>query len=388
MPKLAFGTQTTRVTPVRAMPSKYDTSKLRRELEQGDAGGMRPVGAFYPWKYLPVQFQDTETGDWLVLVKGRIVSLITNQTLAASGETNTATGISGGIPDITSSGTILVYNDATTAAATFTALNIDDSYWGYHDSAAGLLVPANAGVAARYTYSADDATAGTTKPDTTLVAQNGDTVNLPANIPAGIVFTDVFQDIRGKNLNYDLWASIYGILCDGLIVAPFCDYGDTTPQSTATFAATIVASTSSASGISATDDAGYNAVYRKHTFFYFDSTADVMSGQSGKALRADSYGQFVAQGTEASMTRTTAATEQTIGHLLYTDSRYPKDGIESVDTYYSSGLMGTETGGLPALLYNFAYDAMGGMSLTRSISEVVDMVQAGVFGLAYIQIER
>lgn len=388
MPKLAYTTQTTRVQPARTRPTKYATSPLRRELEQGDAGGMRPVGAYYPWKYLPVQFQDTESGDWIVMVKGRIASLITNQTLAASGETNTSTGISGGIPDINSSGTILVYNDATTAASTFTALNIDSSYWGYHDTATGLLVPANGGIAARYTFSADDVTAGTTKPDTTLVVQSGDTVNLPANMPAGIVFTDVMQDIRGKNLNYDLWASIYGLLCDGLIILPFCDYGDTTPQSTATFAATIVASTSSASGISTTDDAGYDSVYRKYTFFYFDSTADVMAAQSGKALRPDSYGQFVAQGTEASMTRTTTATEQTIGHLLHTDSRFPKDGTESVDTYYSSGLMGTETGGLPALLYNFAYDAMGGMSLTRAISEVVDMVQSGVFGVASIQIDR
>ena len=380
MPKLAYSNQITRQQPIRTRPAKYATSPIRPPLEQGDAGGIRPKGAFYAYKYLPVMFKDVETEDYIVILKGRAVGLITNQVPTEAGAN---TGISGGIPDVTSSGTILAFDSATTAAATYTAVNIDSSYFGYHDSAAGLLIPANGGVAGAYTYAAIDVTAGVTKPDTTLIVQSGDTISIPSNYPVGFAPMDVMQDIRGRHLNYDLWHGIYGVVADGLIVVPYVDYGDTTPQSTATFAAAKIDDYV----IHATNDAGYDAVYKTHTFFYFDSTADRMAGQAGKILTTDTFGNYVAQGTEASMVYTTAATEQTVGRVFYTDARYPKGGLEGVDTYYGSGLTGTETAGISYLVYNFAKDAMTGMSLNTSITEVADMVQAGVFGAAYLQID-
>jgi hypothetical protein len=384
MAKLSFSNQTVHKLPTRTRPTKYATSPIRRELVQGDDGGMRPVGAYYPWKYLPVQFQDTETGDWLVILKGTIVSLLTNQVPAAAAADN-LTGISGGIPDISASGTILVYNDATTAASTYSTANIDDSYWGYHDSAVGLLIPANGGTAGLMTYSADDVTAAVTKPDTTLVVENGDTVSIPATVPAGIVYADVYQDIRGANLSYDLWAAIYGILSDGLIFVPYIDAGDTTPQSMATFDNGIV----SDYNVNTTNDAGYSNTHRKHAFFYFDSAQDSFAAQSGMLLTSDSYGKFIPQGARGSLSRTQAYTAQTVGRLLYTDARWPKDFMDTVDTYPSSGLQGSETGGVPAYIYNFAADAMGssGMSLTASISAIVDQIQSGSIGSAAIQVD-
>jgi hypothetical protein len=349
---------------------------------------MRPVGTYYPWKYLPTQFQDVETGDYIVMVKGTIASIITNQTGAAAAADN-LTGISGGIPDISGSGTILVYDDATNNASTYSTVVIDDSYWGYHDSAVGLLVPANGGTAGLYTYAAQDVTAGVTKPDTTLVVQDGDTVGVPANIPAGIVFQDIYQDIRGKNLNYDLWAAQYGILSDGLIFVPYIDCGDTTPQSFAGFMddVTVYRTAEAEYTIVTTTDLGYNAVYKKHAYLYFNSTQDTIAGQSGMLVQSDVYGKFIPQGTSGSFARTEAVTAQTVGRILYTDARWPKDNEDLADTYPGSGLQGSETGGIPAYIYNFAKDVMTGMSLGVSISEIVDQVQNGGIGSAAIQID-
>jgi len=73
--------------------------------------------------------------------------------------------------------------------------------------------------------------------------------------------------------------------------------------------------------------------------------------------------------------------------LLYTDARYPKDQLQAVDTYPGSGLQGTETNGIPAFIYNFAVDALTGMSLGTSARHVKDMVKSGAIGAAYIQVD-
>ena len=386
MSNLTFLTDSVRKQPIRSNPSKYNTSPFRRELEQGADGGMRPVGNFYPWKALPVQWQDVETGDWVVITKGTIVSLITNQVGAGS----TFRGISGGLPDVNASGSIPVFDDETVAGATYTALNIDSSFWGYHDNAAGLLIPANGGAGVRYEYSADDVTAGTvhSNADLTLVTAS-EFVDTPINTPVGIAFMDVMQDIRGKSINYNLWNSRYGILSDGLIVVPYLDYGDTSAigQSTATFAATKVAT----GIIHASNDIGYNAVYKKHSFFYFYSTADDATANAGSRagalLQSDSYGKFVGQGAGETQSITEAKTQQTVGRLLYTDARYPKDQLQAVDTYPGSGLQGTETHGIPAFIYNFVVDAYTGMSLLTTARHVKDAVQTGTVGAAYIQVD-
>ena len=383
MSDLVFLNQSNHKRPQRSNPSKYSTSPIRRELEQGGDGGMRPVGAFYPWKSLPVQWQDVETDDWIVITKGTIVSLITNQVTTTAG-----TGISGGLPDIEASGSIPVFDDETVSGATYTALNIDTSYWGYHETAAGLLIPANGGSAVRYEYAADDVTAAVVHPDTDLtIVTAAEFADTPKNTPVGVVFMDIMQDIRGKSLNYNLYASQYGVLSDGLIVLPYIDYGDTTPQTTSTFAATKVLGANSAFD-AVTADVGYNAVYKKHSFFYFDSAADPSVGaRAGSLLQSDAYGKFVGQGTGESQSVTVARDQQTVGRLLYTDARYPKDQLQAVDTYPGSGLQGTETNGIPAFIYNFAVDALTGMSLATTSRHVLEMVKSGAIGAAYIQLD-
>lgn len=386
MSELVFLNESTRKQPIRSNPSKYNTSPFRRELEQGGDGGMRPVGAFYPWKSLPVQWQDVETGDWVVITKGTIVSLITNQVT-----TTAETGISGGIPDIEASGSIPVFDDETVSGATYTALNIDSSFWGYHDTAAGLLIPANGGAGVRYEYAADDVTAGVVhaNADLTLVTAS-EFVDTPKNTPVGVAFMDVMQDIRGKSINYNLWASQYGVLADGLIVLPYADYGDTSPQSMATFAGHKITELTGGNSVidTSTTDVGYNAVYKKHGFYYFDSAADPTVGaRAGSLLQSDAYGKFVGQGSAETQAVNVARNQQTVGRLLYTDARYPKDQLQAVDTYPGSGLQGTETNGIPAFIYNFAVDALTGMSLGTSARHVKDMVKSGAIGAAYIQVD-
>jgi hypothetical protein len=142
-------------------------------------------------------------------------------------------------------------------------------------------------------------------------------------------------------------------------------------------------------GINTTSDAGYNNTYRKHAFLYFDSGSDTFAGSSGMVVTSDAFGKFIPQGTRSSLARTTAKTAQSIGRVLYTDARWPKDHEDLADTYPNSGLQGSETGGIPAYIYNFAADAMGsdGMGLGVSISEIVDQVQNGSIGSAAIQID-
>ena len=72
MADLTFSNQGLRNQSLRAAPSKFNKSKLRYNFEQSE--GQRLAEVFYPSKYLPVQFQDINTEDWVVIPKGRVVA--------------------------------------------------------------------------------------------------------------------------------------------------------------------------------------------------------------------------------------------------------------------------------------------------------------------------
>lgn len=371
--KLNFNTQVTRRQPIRTAPTKFLSSKLRGHVERSE--GERLSDPFYPYKCLPVMFIDTETQDGVVLPKGTIVSLLTNETVVAVTPS--------GIPPISSSGIIPGFDDATTASTTIQTFNIDSSFFGYDDSVAGLLVPANGGIVSRIPYSADDATMGTFTCSGLVVtaAMGADPVynycTVDANMPVGIVMMDVYQDIRGKYLNYQMW-DIWGVLCDYYIEVPYVDINEFTY-----FASGLVdAQDDHITNLSTTTCAGYLATWKKHAFFYFDGSS-TRSAQAGQLVESDLYGKFIPQGTAV----TTSATAQTIGKLILTDARYPKDMLELVDTYPGSRMPGTETGGLPSQLFEFFRDAyMGIYGSYPTIEQAVNTVQAGTFGIARIQL--
>jgi hypothetical protein len=139
-------------------------------------------------------------------------------------------------------------------------------------------------------------------------------------------------------------------------------------------------------GLNVSTCAGYRAAWKKHAFFYFDGSTGNRDGQAGQLVQSDMYGKFIPQ-AGASAAIGTAATAQTVGKLILTDSRYPKDMMEIVDTYPDSQMPGTETGGLPSALFQFVRDIRFGIEgAYPTISSIVDHVQAGYYGLARIHL--
>jgi hypothetical protein len=285
---------------------------------------------------------------------------------------------------VATSGVIPVFDDATTAAVSSVTANIDSSYWGYPEGICGLLVPANGGAQADIPYSTLDVTLGTwynkNSPVTTAVLNDpiSNFYRVPANMPIGIVYQDIYQDIRGQNLNYQTF-DVWGVLCDKYIEVPYVDINDVS-----NFASGFINSAEEKLSImSTTTCAGYLATWKKYPFYYFNSSTGPIGAYPGQLVMSDLYGKFIPQGVAV----TTAATAQTIGKLMLTDSRFPKDMLEAVDTFPGSRMPGTETAGLPGHLYEFvrdAYYAIGGVYPTPT--QVLNLVQAGSYGIARIQL--
>ena len=154
---------------LKAAPARYRLSPGRPNISQSD--GIRPAFPLLPFKHLPTAFQDISTEDYVVIPKGRLISAITSNDDPAS-----------------------VIGDG-------------NDYYGVARGIMGLMVPANGGVARVVTSPVTDA---------------GD-FTIPANKPVGVTEHDVFQDMRGENLNYDMRNKNYGILSRQLIKLPAID---------------------------------------------------------------------------------------------------------------------------------------------------------------------
>lgn len=321
---------------------------------------MEYSGVFgYPYKYLPVMSvtseKPSEMGttfgkEGIVLPKGTIVSLLTNQTTVATYES--------AIPPITGSGTIPQFKDQLDNG-NLVLTSIDDTYFGYEDSVTALLVPANGGAQSTFKYTALDDDIG-------LWSKTGDAnLVLSANIPIGIVVEPVYQDIRGAYLNYQTHDAVSPII-GGRIDVPYVD--------------THKVDFGEPADVNAGTDSGYYRLWRKWQFFYFDSSTD--EGRSGVPVKSDLYGKFVTE----SPTVTTNKTVQTVGRLLTTDSRYPKELSATIQNYPGTQLMGVNTGGIPTDLYIFAKETLEAASLPYAKADIVHAVQDGAFGFAKIQI--
>jgi len=166
--KINFNAKGAPTRPLKGAPSKYRLSPGRPNISQSD--GVRPAFPLLPFKHLPESFQDINTEDWVVIPKGRIVSAITS-------------------------------NDAPEGV-----IGDGTDYYGVAKGIMGLMVPANGGTARTVTSPSDAA----------------DYV-MPANKPIGVSEHDVYQDIRGENLNYDMRNKNYGVLSRQLIKLPAVD---------------------------------------------------------------------------------------------------------------------------------------------------------------------
>ena len=320
---------------------------------------MEYSGVFgYPYKYLPVMSVSSEKPgemgttygkEGIVLPKGTIVSLLTNQTtIATYGST---------IHNATASGTIPVYLDQLNSDTLVTAPT-DDSFFGYDESVTGLLVPANGGAQSTIPYSSldDELDGWSASTDSRLV--------IGANIPIGIVVENVYQDIRGKYNNYVTHDAVSPII-GGRIDVPYVD--------------TSKIDFGEPADVTAATDSGYYRLWRKWQFLYFNGAA---YGRSGIPVKSDAYGKFVPESNSVTANKTV----QTVGRILTTDSRYPKDLSQAIQNYPGSQMMGVNTGGVPTDLYLFAKDTMTALGLTADKTTILQMIQYGAFGFAKIQL--
>ena len=189
---------------------------------------------------------------------------------------------------------------------------------------------------------------------------------LAANIPVGVVYQDVYQDIRGQYLNY-MKHDIYGVACKGFMTIPYVDTSKITDFG------------SDADVVPATAGKAYPSIWRKYSFFYFDGSVD--EARAGTLLQSDLYGRFKAQGTSLSQVRNV----QTVGTVKSCDSRFPKELTNVIQAYPDMSIPSNLTGGLPTELYQFAKDVLTATGVTAEKSDILAAVQSG--GIGYVRIE-
>ncbi|MCK9429428.1 MAG: hypothetical protein M0R17_05450 [Candidatus Omnitrophica bacterium] len=380
--RLSLNQGTIQKQDLRTRPSKYAQSNLRNwAFEQSE--GVRPAEYMGVYKYLPVEFQDVNTEDWVVLQKGRIVSALGMNSTSPSGIP--APQGSGYIP-IGISGDYM----GTGTGATI-VVSDDTSFFGYEEHIVNLLVPANggSGTITRY-YSADDVTAGTRVAGTFAAATASGAVSFAANIPIGVAFHDIYQDIRGKYLNYRMHPDGQHILTDWYVEVPFVNSVST--GDAATFSGVPLNASVNTWG-------RWRELNKQFTYLSFDSSSTNYSVIPGALICPDIQGNYSLQNKTTTMlaganvavsgfvSTQGIVTSQTVGKLIALDSRFPKDDLEDVLTYPRSGMPGSQTGGIIKNLFDFVYYCLYiGNGTAPTIEAIYNGIRSGVFGLARIQL--
>ena len=192
--KLDFKAQQQKNRLLKPAPDKYKLSDGRPNISMST--GEAPAFPLIPHKYLPACFQDINTQDWVVLPKGRLVSA-----LLTGLDDDVNTGSYG------ADGNALSHSNET-------------SYYGVSKNIKGLLVPANGGAKSSYEYQSESIGVVPKASPSPGTVVDGDFVEIAANAPIGCVEQDVYQDIRGANLNYDMRNKNWGVLSSQLIKIP------------------------------------------------------------------------------------------------------------------------------------------------------------------------
>lgn len=358
----SFDQHTTQKYDIRNRPSKYAQSPLRPfEFEQGE--GIRPPVYYAPYKYLPVGFQDVNIQDYVVIPKGRVVAALSSADITVSGIIGTPSA----------SGSIYTGFAAPEAGGAVMSAKIDSSIFGYENHIASLLVPANGGVICSGFYSADDVTAGTIMCTGAYATASG-AFELPANAPIGVAFHDWYQDIRGKYLNYRMQPDGGHILTDFCVQVPYIK---------------VAKDTTTMSGVTpqfVTNDYANLVKYRDiNKIFTYLSVANADVFTNGVFVQSDLIGNYKIQGGANSLSQN--KTVQTVGKIINIDNRFPKDMLDDVLTYPRSGMPGSQTAGLPKILFDFVYyTVLAGTSSAPTVEAIYDYVRSGAFGVVTIQL--
>lgn len=361
MARLNFSTQISRKISTRTKPTKYNKSLYRnifRDLGPGD----NLSDVYYPYKYLPVGMQDVSTEDYIVIPKGRIVSLLNHYDVTEPS----------GIQFPASGQNIDISTSAIDSTNIVTA--IDDTFWGYPEHVVGLLVPGNGGTIASGQYTSRDVTAGTLMAGgagAVTTAQTAGPVIRP-NLPIGVIAGDVYQDIRGKYLNYQLWDKAVTTITHWYIEVPYVKILTSNIGTR-----TIDPSTPELVGTAMT----FDAMNSKYTYM---TIGDTHIAKAGVPIMSDCRGNYKLENAASAIDTSTVRTSQTVGRLTALDCRYPKDLLELTDTYEGSNMPGTDTAGIPSYLFNFAHDYLVATSAAHRLADVVTAIQAGTFGGARV----
>lgn len=379
---MPFNLQNTQKFDIRNRPSKYAKSDIRNwRFEQSE--GIRPAEYFAPYKFLPAQFQDVETQDYAAILKGRVVSALSSENAATLS----------GIVYPNSSGEIPIGYPAPEYGSDRIDVSID-SFWGYDEYTCGLLVPCNGGVDFSGYYTAADVAAQT------LSVANGGSIavasgafNLPANIPIGVAFTDWYQDIRGKYLNYQIHGDGGHVLTDWYVEVPYIkvqtdgSMSGVTPQLLNANYANLIK---------------YYDINKKFTYLSVGEARFGDTFRVGSFVQSDLIGNYKLQNPISSITVNVSGglltdlgynaynqpkTIQTVGKILAIDNRMPKGSLEDVLTYPRSGMPGSQTAGMIKVLFDFAFECIRiGTGTEPSIADVYAAIRQGWFGLARINL--
>lgn len=347
---LNFDSQVSHTRPIRPQSDKWYNSPFGQRMRFEVSEGIRPAEYFAVDKYAPVCLKDKTLEDYIVLPKGRIVSSVSINGL-----------------DTTAS-----FKNAITGAITTDTL---DGAFGYDSGINSQLVLANGGTAADLFYTTEDVAAATFK-SAIAYAAAGDAYSRAANVPVGVVFHDWYQDLAGKYLNYKRWADGGHVLTKWFVEVPYLVETNTAannPQYTA-------------AGDAAADLVEWNLKYvmnKKFTYLslpYNVAPATSANGAIGSLVQSDLIGNYKIQSSSV----TAAKTVQTVGKIIAVDYRFPKGGLEDVQTYPGSGASGTQTAGIPAFLFDFAVAAETLAGNVPTIESVLAAVKTGKYGIARI----
>jgi len=364
---LPFSANRSMKQDLRPRPSKFALSDIRSwRFEQSE--GIRPAAYYGVNKYLPVQLWDISTTDYIVIPKGRIVS-------ALSAEDTTPVS---GIVNPGSSGSVNVGFQAPEIGGALLTAKIDDDFFGYDMHINALLVPCNGGTLCTGYYTADDVTAQTICP-TGAYAVASDAFVTPVAAPVGVAFHDWYQDIAGKWLNYRMHVDGGHVLTDWYVEMPFCkqDGGSRSPYA----------------GVNPTfpnadyaNQLKWRLINKAFTYLQV-STSDVF--RNGVFVSSDLIGNYKIQWGANSLSTSASYphTAQTVGKILEIDSRWPKDGLEDVQTYPRSGMPGTQTAGMPKFLFDFVYNCIAiGTGTAPTVEQIYTAIRSGAFGIVRIQL--
>ena len=344
MAKLNFTAGTSLTRKMKKVPSKYRQSLGRPNVSQSD--GIRPAWPLMPFAGLAKGFEDISTQDSVVIPKGRIVSAITQNSILGDGA----------------------------------------EYYSVGKGIMGLMVPCNGSAAGRdiELLKTDDESYPQNQTECEALGGSWDTatctITMAANsLPIGIAEHDVYQDINGTNLNYDMRNKNWGVLAHQLIKLPSVDidaYTDLTGKMVDLHDDSFIKQANGAIG-----DA-YKAAEKKYSFFHFDG-AVTGEGEAGSLIVADSYGNHTNGSAGAGV----------VGRLMGVDYRFNKDLLDTVQSKWDDQgdyqLAGTGTAGIPQHLYDFAYtvvsnDASADFGTNAPGKVIKELVDAGVFGEAWI----